>query len=82
VEKGRFFYYLAWRVKKNVVRLAVRGNGLSCRVVRRQRVPVFERHRLPAPSSDVTYGGERSWKSADFCVFGVAVIQKCFEACG
>jgi hypothetical protein len=51
VENGRFFYYLAWRVKKNVLRLAVRGNGISGRVVRRQRVPVFERHRLPSLGS-------------------------------
>jgi hypothetical protein len=46
--KRPIFFYLAWRVKKNVVRLAVRGNG---RVVRRQRVSVFERHRLPSPRS-------------------------------
>jgi hypothetical protein len=49
--KRPIFVYLAWRVKKNVVRLAVRGTGHSCRVVRRQRVPVFERHRLPSPRS-------------------------------
>jgi hypothetical protein len=26
--------------------------------------------------------GELSWKYADFCVFSVAVMEKCVEACG
>jgi multisubunit Na+/H+ antiporter MnhE subunit len=49
--KTRFFVYLAWRLWKSVLRLAVRGNSISGRVVRRQRVPVFEGHRLPSTGS-------------------------------
>jgi hypothetical protein len=49
--KTPIFVYLAWRLFKNVVRLAVRGNSISGRVVRRQRVPVFEGHRLSATGS-------------------------------
>jgi hypothetical protein len=45
--KTRFFVYLACRLWKSVLRLAVRGNSISDRVVRRQRVPVLDRHRLP-----------------------------------
>jgi hypothetical protein len=36
-----FSVYLAWRLWKSVVTLAVRGNSISGGVVRRQRVPVF-----------------------------------------
>jgi hypothetical protein len=39
--KTWFFVYLAWRLWKSVVTLAVRGNSISGGVVRRQRVPVF-----------------------------------------
>jgi hypothetical protein len=46
-----FFVYLAWRLWQSVLRLAVRGNSISDRVVRRQRVPVFEGHRLPSTAS-------------------------------
>jgi hypothetical protein len=46
-----FFVYLAWRLWQSVLRLAVRGNSISGRVVRRQRVPVFEGHRLPSTAS-------------------------------
>jgi hypothetical protein len=49
--KTRIFVYLAWRLWKSVLRLAVRGNSISGRVVRRQRVPVFEGHRLPSIGS-------------------------------
>jgi hypothetical protein len=42
--KLRFFVYLAWRLWKSVWRLAVRGNSISGRFVRRQRVPVFDKH--------------------------------------
>jgi hypothetical protein len=41
----------AWRIWKKVLRLAVRGNCNCDRVVRRQRVPVFEKHRLPSTAS-------------------------------
>jgi hypothetical protein len=43
--------YLARRLWKSVLRLAVSGNSISGRVVQRQRVPVFEEHRLPSTAS-------------------------------
>jgi hypothetical protein len=46
-----FFVYLAWRLWQSVLRLAARENSISDRVVRRQRVPVFEGHRLPSTAS-------------------------------
>jgi hypothetical protein len=49
--KWPIFVYLAWRLFKNVLRLAVRGNSFPGPVVRRQRVPVFEGHRLSATAS-------------------------------
>jgi hypothetical protein len=45
------FVYLAWRLWQSVLSLLVRGNSISGRVVRRQRVPVFEGHRLPSTGS-------------------------------
>jgi hypothetical protein len=45
------FVYLAWQLRKSVLRLAVRGNSSSGRIVRRQRVPVFDEHRLPSTAS-------------------------------
>jgi hypothetical protein len=51
VEKRRFFRYFAWRLWQSVLRLAVRGNSISCRVVLHQRVPEFEEHRLPSTAS-------------------------------
>jgi hypothetical protein len=33
--KTRFFVYLAWRLWKGVLNVAVRGNSISGRVVRR-----------------------------------------------
>jgi hypothetical protein len=45
------FVYLAWRLWQSVLRLLVRGNSISGRVVQRQRVPVFEEHRLPSTAS-------------------------------
>jgi hypothetical protein len=55
----RIFVYLAWRLWQSVLRLAVRGNSISGRVVRRLRVPVFERHRLPSTGSQ----REKRWVS-------------------
>jgi hypothetical protein len=51
--RGRtpIFVYLAWRFWQSLLRLAVRGNSISGRVVRRQRVLVFEEHRLPSTAS-------------------------------
>jgi hypothetical protein len=43
--KTPIFVYSAWRLWQSVLRLAVRGNSISGRVFRRQRVPVFEEHR-------------------------------------
>jgi hypothetical protein len=45
------FVYLDWRLWKGVLRLAVKENSICGRVVRRQRVPVFEGHRLPSTGS-------------------------------
>jgi hypothetical protein len=45
------FVYLAWRLWKSFLRLAVRRNSISGRVVRRQRVPVFDGHRIPSTES-------------------------------
>jgi hypothetical protein len=45
------FVYLAWRLRKSVLRLAVSGNSSSGRVVRRRRDPVFDEHRLPSTAS-------------------------------
>jgi hypothetical protein len=50
-EKTPIFVYLTWQLRKSVLRLAVRGNSISGRIVRRQRVPVFEGHRLPSTAS-------------------------------
>jgi hypothetical protein len=54
--KTRIFVYLAWRLWQSVLRLAVRGNSISGRVVRRQRVPVFEGIDCRRPQVDGTYG--------------------------
>jgi hypothetical protein len=75
--RTRFFVYLAWRLWKGVLRLAVRGNSISGRVVQRQRVPAFKEHRLLSTGSRwdirwVSSGGKtqffvylawRLWKS-------------------
>jgi hypothetical protein len=67
--KTWFFVYLAWRLWKSVLRLAVRGNSICGGVVRRQRVPVFEGHRLASSGSqwDIRWvsGGGKTW----FCVY-------------
>jgi hypothetical protein len=49
--KTPIFVYLAWRLWQSVLRLAVRGNSISGRVFRRQRVPVIEGHRLPSTAN-------------------------------
>jgi hypothetical protein len=68
------------------VTLAVTGNTISGRVVRRHRVPVFQRHRLPLTGSrwDIRWLSGRG-KKPTFCVFpvfSVAVMEKCCDACG
>jgi hypothetical protein len=40
------FLCLAWRLRKRVVTLSAIRITISCRVERRQRVPVFDVHRL------------------------------------
>jgi hypothetical protein len=81
--KTPIFVYLAWRLWKSALRLLVSGNITSRRDVRRQRVPVFEKYRLPSTGSRRGHAlGEQSLKNADFSVFRVAVMAKCFEACG
>jgi hypothetical protein len=46
--KTPIFVYLAGWLRKSVLRLAVTGNSIFGRVVRRQKVPLFEGHRLPS----------------------------------
>jgi hypothetical protein len=77
--------YLAWRLWKSVVTLAVTGNTISGRVFRRQRVPEFMGIDCRWPEVDGTYDGwsvvERSRLSVYFAVFSVAVMEKCCDAC-
>jgi hypothetical protein len=46
-----FLLLAAWRLWKSVLRVAVRGNSIPGRVVRRQKVPVFESNLLPSTGS-------------------------------
>jgi hypothetical protein len=59
--------YLAWRLWKSVVTLAVKGNTISGRFFLFQRVPEFHRHRLPLTGSrwDISMA-DRSSNEADF----------------
>jgi hypothetical protein len=52
-----YFLYLAWRLWKSVVTLAVTGNTFSGQVFRRQRVPVFQSQRMQLIEVVETYGG-------------------------
>jgi nitrate reductase NapE component len=89
VERRRlcvYFLYLALRLWKSVVTLAVTGNTSSGRVVRRQRMLVSREHRLPLTGSrwDIRWLSGRG-KTPTFCVFpvfSVAVMEKCCDACG
>jgi hypothetical protein len=62
--------YLAWRLWKSVVTLAVKGNTISGRFFLFQGVPEFERHRLPLTGSrwDIRWLIGRRTKPT-FCVF-------------
>jgi hypothetical protein len=51
------FLCFSLAIMEGVLRLAVWENSICGRVVRRQRLPVFEGHRLPRPEVDGTYGG-------------------------
>jgi hypothetical protein len=68
------------------VTLVVTGNTISGRVFRRQRVPVFQRHRLSLIGSrwDIRWMIGRRTKPTfyGFPVFSVAVMEKCCDACG
>jgi hypothetical protein len=80
------FLYLAWRLRKSVVTLAVTGNTVSVEFSGVKRVPVFQRHRLPLTGSrrDIRWLIGRRTKPT-FCVFpvfSVAVLEKCCDACG
>jgi hypothetical protein len=44
--KTPIFVCTTWRLSKSGLMLAVSGKSVSGRVVRRQRVAVFERHRF------------------------------------
>jgi hypothetical protein len=81
--KTLIFMYLAWQLWKSVLRLAVMGNSISGRVARRQRVPVFERHRLRSTGSrwDIRQVSSRG-KRPIFLLFSVAGKEKSLEACG
>jgi hypothetical protein len=67
------------------VTLAMTGNTTSGRIFRRQRVPVFQGHRLPLTGSRWKMRwliGSRT--KPTFCiysVFSVAVVKKCCHAC-
>jgi hypothetical protein len=68
------------------VPLAVTKKATSGYVLYSQRMPVFQRHRLPLTGSrwDIRWLiGRRT--NPTFCVFPVlskAVTEKCFDACG
>jgi hypothetical protein len=80
-----YFLYLAWRLWKSVVTLAVKGNTISGRFFGGMRVPEFKRHRLPLTGSryDIRWLIGRRTKPTFcvFAVFSVAVMQKCCDAC-
>jgi hypothetical protein len=66
--------------------LAVTGSTIFGRYFRRQKVPVFEGHRLPLIGRrwDIRWLiGRRT--NPTFCVFsviGAAIMEKCCDACG
>jgi hypothetical protein len=73
--------YLAWRLWKGVVTLAVKGNTICGRFLLFQRVPEFQRHRLPLTGNrwDIRRLIGRRTKPT-FCVFpvfSVTVMEKC-----
>jgi hypothetical protein len=89
VERHRlsvYFLYLAWRLWKSVVTLAVTRNTASGCVIQRHRVPTYQYHRLPLSGSrwDIRWvsGGGKTPTFCVFPVFSVAVMEKCCDACG
>jgi hypothetical protein len=89
VERRRlcvYFLYLARRLWKSVVTLAVTGNTISGRVVWRQRMLSSREHRLSLTGSrwDIRWLSGRG-KTPTLCVFpvfSVAVMEKCCDTCG
>jgi hypothetical protein len=72
---------LAWRLWKGVVTLAVKANTICGRFLLLQKVPEFQRHRLPLTGNrwDMRWLIGRRTKPT-FCVFpvfSVAVMEKC-----
>jgi hypothetical protein len=77
--------YLAWRLWKSVVTLAVTGNTISGRFFLFQRVPEFHRHRLLLTGSRCykQWLIDRGTKPI-FCIFpafSVAVMERGCDAC-
>jgi hypothetical protein len=65
-----------------VLLFAVRGISTSGRRIRRQRVTVFEGHRLPSTGSRWDIRWVRGGGKSNFCVFSLAIMESGFEACG
>jgi hypothetical protein len=83
VKKRRLLCFKRGRYGKVLCGLRSGGNSISGRVVRHQRVPVFDGHRLPSTASrrdipQVICCGIMCF----LCVFFVAVMAKCFVARG
>jgi hypothetical protein len=76
--------YLAWRLWKSVVTVAVKCNTISGRDFRRHVVPEFERHRLPLTGSRWVkrwlIGRRTNPTFYVIFVFSVAVMEKCCDA--
>jgi hypothetical protein len=68
------------------VTLAATGSNIFIRDSRRQRVLVFQWHRLPLTGCrwDIRWliGRRTKPTSCVFLVFSKAFMEKCFEACG
>jgi hypothetical protein len=80
--KNVLFLFSTLRLRKSVLRLAVRGNRISDRVVFSQGGRCLRASIAVDRKSMRHTVGERSWKNVVYCVFSVAVMEKCFEACG
>jgi hypothetical protein len=77
------FVYFAWRLWKRVLTLATEGDTVSGQGVESQRVPLFELASIAVDRKSMEHTViERSWKNVVLCQFSVAVLEKCFEACG
>jgi hypothetical protein len=81
--KKRGFCLFSLSLWQSVLRLAVRGNSISGRVVRRQRVPVFEWHRLLSTGSRwyIRWVSGRG-KTLFVVCLALRLWKESFEACG